>query len=149
MKGTSNKVILVGNIGREPEARYTPSNVCITSMSLATTYKTRDAEKTEWHNLKFIGQQAEFARDYIKKGAKIYIEGRLQTDSWDHKEYPVKCYRTEIVVNQVELLSGFKEREETVDTHIAGAPNVSGAIATAASGGFEPIPEDFDDDIPF
>lgn len=148
MKGTSNKVILVGNVGKEPEARYTPSNVCITSVSLATTYKTKDQEKTEWHNLKFIGQQAEFARDYIKKGAKIYIEGRLQTDSWNHKTYSeVKCYRTEVVVHQVELLSGFVERPETVDTPLTAASNVADAIAM---GDFGPPPEeDFDDDIPF
>lgn len=110
-KGSINKVILVGHLGRDPEVRYTPSGDAVADVSLATTefYKTKDGdrtEKTEWHNLVMWRNQAEFAKEWLKKGQLVYIEGRLQTRQWEDKEGQ-KRSRTEIQVDQVTTLGGF------------------------------------------
>jgi single-strand DNA-binding protein len=86
-----NKVILVGNLGRDPEVRYTPDNSAITNVSIATTDVWRDKsgekqERTEWHRVAFFGKLAEIAGEYLKKGSQVYVEGRLQTRKWQDKE---------------------------------------------------------------
>lgn len=110
-KGSINKVILVGHLGRDPEVRYTASGDAVADVSLATTeyYKDKNGEKnekTEWHNLVMWRAQAEFAKEWLKKGQLLYVEGRLQTRSWEDKEGQ-KRYKTEIQVDQVTLLGSF------------------------------------------
>ena len=104
-----NKVILVGNLGRDPEVRSTPSGQPVASFTLATSrrYKDRDGnrqEQTEWHNIVCFGKQAEIAGQYLVKGKQIFIEGRIQTRSWDDKSTGEKKYRTEIVCENFQML---------------------------------------------
>lgn len=151
MARSVNKVTLLGNVGKDPEIRSTPSGVMVASLTLATSDRQKDAQgnwqdKTEWHNLKAFNRTAEIVRDYVKKGSKLYIEGKISTNSWDDKETGQKRYRTEILVNDLVLLSG---REEG-----------GGGASRGSSAGFDQrsrsAPEDLnqaaeisDDDIPF
>jgi single-strand DNA-binding protein len=132
-KGSINKVILVGRLGKDPEVRYTPSGDAVADVSLATTefYKTKNGErteKTEWHNLVMWRTQAEFAKEWLKKGQLVYVEGRLQTRKWEDKEGQ-KRSKTEIQVDQVTTLGGFIGKDKN-----AGANN------KAADKGDEEIP---------
>jgi single-strand DNA-binding protein len=111
MAKSVNKVILLGNVGKDPEIRSTTGGTMVASFGLATTDRTKDAQgnwqdKTEWHNIVAYGRLAEIIRDYVKKGHKLFIEGRLTTRNWDDKESGQKKYRTEIIVNDLSLLSG-------------------------------------------
>ena len=106
-----NKVILVGNVGKDPEIRATQGGMSIASFALATTDRTKGqdgqwTDKTEWHNLVAFQRTAEIVRDYVKKGSQIYVEGKIQTRSWDDKESGQKKYKTEILVNDLQLLGG-------------------------------------------
>ncbi len=106
-----NKVILVGNVGKDPEIRATQSGMQIASFSLATTDRTKGqdgqwTDRTEWHNLVAFQRTAEIVRDYVKKGSQVYVEGKIQTRSWDDKESGQKKYKTEILVNDLQLLGG-------------------------------------------
>ncbi len=130
-KGSINKVILVGHLGRDPEVRYTPAGDAVADVSLATTESIKDkngerSEKTEWHNLVLWRAQAEFAKEYLKKGQLVYVEGRLQNRQWEDKEGQ-KRSRSEIQVNQIVTLGSFigkgKQEEPTAadeDTTAAG-----------------------------
>ncbi len=116
MAKSVNKVILLGNVGKDPEIRATGSGMMVASFSLATTDRTKDqagnwTDKTEWHNLVAFQRTAEIIRDYVKKGSKLYVEGKIQTRSWDDKNSGEKKYRTEIIVNDISLLSGRGEGE--------------------------------------
>lgn len=116
MAKSVNKVILVGNVGKDPEIKFAASGNAVATFSLATTDRTKDqtgnwTDRTEWHNLVAFQRTAEIIRDYVKKGSKLYVEGRIQTRSWDDKETNQKKYRTEIIVNDVVLLSGRGEGE--------------------------------------
>jgi single-strand DNA-binding protein len=116
MAKSVNKVILLGNVGKDPEIRATPGGTMVASFSLATTDRTKDqsgnwTDRTEWHNLVAFQRTAEIIRDYVKKGSKLYVEGRIQTRSWDDKTSGEKKYRTEIIVNDISLLSGRGEGE--------------------------------------
>lgn len=106
-----NKVFLLGNVGKDPEIRATQGGMTIASFSLATADRQKDAqgnwaEKTEWHNLVAFARTAEIVRDYVKKGTQVFVEGKIQTRSWDDKESGQKRYRTEILVNDLSLLGG-------------------------------------------
>jgi single-strand DNA-binding protein len=106
-----NKVILLGNVGKDPEIRSTQGGMQVAKFTLATTEGVKDQsgkwnDKTEWHSLVAFGRTAEIIRDYVKKGSQIYIEGKLSTSSWDDKESGQKKYRTEILVNDLQLLGG-------------------------------------------
>jgi single-strand DNA-binding protein len=151
-----NKVILLGNVGKDPEIRSTGGGTMVASLTLATTDRTKDAQgnwqdRTEWHNLKAFGRTAEIIRDYVKKGHKLFVEGRISTSSWDDKESGQKRYRTEIIVNDLSLLSG---RDD------AGSGSSSYSRQPGSSGNFDqrqPANQDeyaqsaeiSDDDIPF
>jgi single-strand DNA-binding protein len=148
-----NKVIIVGNLGRDPETRYTGDGAAITNMSIATTEAWKDKngekqEKTEWHRVALFGKLAEIAGQYLKKGSQVYIEGRLQTRKWTDKEGAEK-YTTEIVADRMQMLGS---RAEAITGAGAGAqaaeraPATAGAAAGAKSGGKF---DDFEDDIPF
>lgn len=111
MAKSVNKVILVGNLGKDPEVKYTSTGTPVAKFTLATNegYKDKSGqwqERTEWHNVVAWQRLAEIVGEYVKKGSKVYIEGRLQTSSWDDKETGQKKYKTEIVANDLVLLSG-------------------------------------------
>jgi single-strand DNA-binding protein len=156
MARSVNKVILVGNTGKDPEIKFLPSGQAVANFGLATseTYKDKSGaqqEKTEWHNVTAYGKVAEIIRDYVKKGSKLYVEGRLTTRSWDDKETNKKVYRTEVVVDQLVLLSGREAGE-------AGSYSRSSSSAgsTASFDQRSSAPQDdyahaeiTDDDIPF
>ena len=114
MAKSVNKVILLGNVGKDPEIRSTGGGTMVANLTLATSDRQKDPQgnwqdKTEWHNLVGFGRTAEIIRDYVKKGSKLYIEGKIQTRSWDDKETGAKRYRTEIIINDLSLLSGREE----------------------------------------
>jgi single-strand DNA-binding protein len=111
MPKSVNKVILLGNVGKDPEVKFLPSGLPVANLTLATSDRFKDKagewqDRTEWHNLVAFQKTAEIIRDYVKKGAKLYVEGRIQTRSWDDQASGQKKYRTEIIINDVVLLSG-------------------------------------------
>jgi len=112
MAGKSvNKVILIGNLGKDPEVKYTQGGMAVAKFTVATNERYKDKEgqwqdRTEWHNLVAFQRTAEIVGEYLKKGGKVYIEGSLRTSSWDDKESGQKKYRTEILVNDLVLLGG-------------------------------------------
>jgi single-strand DNA-binding protein len=106
-----NKVILLGNLGKDPEVKFTPSGTAVAKFTVATSDRFKDKEgqwqdRTEWHNVTAWARTAEIAGEYLKKGNKVYIEGSLRTHSWDDKQSGQKKYMTEIVVNDLVLLGG-------------------------------------------
>lgn len=119
MAGKSvNKVILVGNLGKDPEVKYTPQGTPVAKLTLATNerYKDKDGQwqdRTEWHNVVLWQRLAEIAGEYLKKGGKVYIEGRLQTRSWEDKQTNQKRYMTEVVASDLVLLGGRSEGGES------------------------------------
>ena len=112
MAGKSiNKVILIGNLGKDPEVKYTPQGTPVAKLTLATNERFKDKsgewqDRTEWHNVVLWQRLAEIAGEYLKKGSKVYVEGRLQTRSWDDKQTNQKKYMTEVVANDIVLLGG-------------------------------------------
>ena len=155
-----NKVILVGNLGKDPEVRYSPNGGAVANITLATSESWKDKtsgekqEKTEWHRVVFFGRLAEIAGEYLKKGAQVYIEGRLQTRKWQDKEGKDR-YTTEIVAGEMQMLGSREGRgapsefDQSSDEGRSSGSS-SRAPATASSGGGKPsAPSDFDDDIPF
>ena len=149
-----NKVILVGNLGRDPETRYTTNGDAVTNIRLATTdtWKDKNGEKqerTEWHNVVFYGRQAEIAGEYLKKGRQIYVEGRIQTRKWQDKEGQDR-YTTEIVADRMQML-GSREGAGTPSGGDEALPRerTSGASAKTAGTSAKKQPDDLDDDIPF
>ena len=151
-----NKVILIGNLGRDPETRYMPDGGAVTNVSIATTESWKDKngekqEKTEWHRVAFFGKLAEIAGEYLKKGSQIYVEGRLQTRKWQDKDGQDK-YSTEIVADRMQMLGsrqgmGGGDREREPSGEREGAPRPAGKPAGAKPAGSKF--DDFEDDIPF
>ncbi len=149
-----NKVILVGRLGKDPETRYMTNGEAVTNVSLATSENWKDKsgekqERTEWHNLVFYRRLAEIAGEYLRKGAQVYIEGKLQTRKWQDKEGKDR-YTTEIIVNEMQMLGGkasgggsFEVVENQSSAPARGAP--AARQAAPAKSSFD----DFDDDIPF
>jgi single-strand DNA-binding protein len=133
MAGKSiNKVILIGNLGKDPEVKYTPSGSPVAKITLATNERFKDKsgewqDRTEWHNVVLWQRLAEIAGEYLKKGGKVYIEGRLQTRSWDDKTSGQKKYMTEVVANDLVLLGGRGEG--------SGGDDSGGRSRGAAAGG--------------
>jgi single-strand DNA-binding protein len=156
MAKSVNKVILLGNVGKDPEMRSTPGGTLVANFTLATSDRQKDAQgnwqdRTEWHNLVAFTRTAEIIRDYVKKGSKLYVEGKIQTRSWDDKETGAKRYRTEIIVNDLSLLSG---REEGASGGYSRAASSSGPSAnldqrSAGHDEYAQQTEISDDDIPF
>ena len=140
-----NKVILVGNLGADPETRYMPSGGAVTNIRIATSESWKDKntgeaqERTEWHSIAFFGRLAEIAGEYLRKGSQVYVEGRLRTRKWQDRDGNDR-YTTEVIANEMQML---------------GSRPGSGAPARSESGapppGAMPPPPDsgFDDDIPF
>lgn len=140
-----NKVILIGNMGRDPEIRYTPNGTAIASVSIATTEGWKDKqtgqtqERTEWHRVVFFSRLAEIVGEYLKKGSKIYIEGRLQTRKWQDKTGQDR-YTTEIIADSLQMLDGKggggKMEPEITDDRSSPPEQIESA-------------DSFNDDIPF
>ena len=149
-----NKVILVGNLGRDPETRYMPNGEAVTNITIATSETWKDKtsgekqEKTEWHRVTFYRRLAEIAGEYLKKGSQVYVEGRLETRKWQDKEGTDR-YTTEIIANEMKMLGsrqGAGDRSAPPDSRepaMAGESRPAGAKKPA--GKFE----EMDDDIPF
>ena len=144
-----NKVFLLGNVGKDPEIKATANGMTIATFGLATADRQKDStgnwvDKTEWHNLVAFQRTAEIVRDYVKKGTQIFVEGKIQTRSWDDKESGQKRYKTEILVNELSLLGK------------PGGGGEGGGSYTTSSGSSAPASQpDYadqgitDDDIPF
>jgi single-strand DNA-binding protein len=164
-RGGINKVILIGNLGQDPEVRYMPSGTAVANVSLATSESWRDRntgetqERTEWHRVVFFGKLAEVVSQYCKKGSKLYVEGRLQTRKWQGQDGQDR-YTTEVVVDMrgtMQMLDsrgagsgaaapfdeGFGQPEASPPQAGASAPQRTPASSQA------PVDEGFDDDIPF
>jgi single-strand DNA-binding protein len=155
-----NKVILIGNLGRDPEVRYAPSGAAICNVTLATSRQWKDKqsgerqEETEWHRVVFYDRLAEIAGEYLKKGRPVYVEGRLKTRKWTDKD-GVEKYTTEIVADQMQLLGSREGMGAGPDE--GGAPARREAPARPAGSAVAPKPaaksatgfDDMDDDIPF
>lgn len=147
-----NKVILVGNLGKDPEVRYAPNGGAVANITIATSESWKDKtsgekqERTEWHRVVFFGKLAEIAGEYLKKGAQIYIEGRLQTRKWQDKEGKDR-YTTEIVANDMQMLGS---RGGAGESYSQDAGESSGHERKGMPEPSRSAPaEDFDDDIPF
>jgi single-strand DNA-binding protein len=144
-----NKVILIGHLGKDPEVRYTPTGAAIANITLATSESWKDkatgenVERTEWHRIVFFQRLAEIVGEYLRKGAKVYVEGRLQTRKWQDKTTGQDRYTTEIVADNMQML----------DSKGSGAANSSSyekpAAASSAAVDSAPSLETFDDEIPF
>jgi single-strand DNA-binding protein len=145
MAKSVNKVILLGNVGKDPEIRSTAGGTMVANFTLATSDRQKDAQgnwqdKTEWHNLVAFTRLAEIVRDYVKKGSKLYVEGKIQTRNWDDKEHAGrKVYRTEIIVNDLSLLSG---RDDA-----GSSGGYSRASSSSSSASFDQRPPAAHDDI--
>ncbi|HET9388273.1 MAG TPA: single-stranded DNA-binding protein [Steroidobacteraceae bacterium] len=154
-----NKVILIGNLGADPETRAMPSGTTVANLRIATSESWRDKqsgeqqERTEWHRVALFGRLGEIAAEYLKKGSQVYIEGSLRTRKWQDKQGNER-YSTEIVGNEMQMLGGAR------GTGAGAAAAPSAGAAAGAPGRGEPFPdyssggspggrEDFDDDIPF
>jgi len=159
MAKSVNKVFLLGNVGKDPEIRSTGGGTQVANFGLATTERFKDQQgnwqdRTEWHNIVAYARLAEIVRDYVKKGSKLFIEGRITTRNWEDKEFAGrKVYRTEIIVNDLSLLSG---RDEGA----GGSARPASQSSQGSSAGFDQRPpaghdeyaqnaEITDDDIPF
>ena len=156
MAKSVNKVILLGNVGKDPEIKSTPSGVVVATFSIATSERFKDKtgnwqDRTEWHNLVAYQRTAEIIRDYVKKGSKLYIEGRLQTSSWDDKTTGQKKYRTEIIVGDLSLLSGRGEGEGGAGSGGGNysRSNTASFDQSAPAQDYSQATEITDDDIPF
>jgi single-strand DNA-binding protein len=162
-------VILVGNVGQDPETRYMPSGGAVTNVTLATSESWKDKntgenqERTEWHRLVFFNKLAEIVAEYVKKGSKLYVEGALRTRSWEQDG--VKRYATEIVANEMQMLDsrgasgGDSQDRGSYQPRAGGSAGASGGGSSGGSGGNQGGPrtqqqppaemDSFDDDIPF
>ena len=157
-----NKVILVGNLGNDPDIRYTAGGAAVANISVATAESWKDkssgekVEKTEWHRVVFFGRLAEIVGEYLRKGSQVYIEGRLQTRKWQDKEGADR-YTTEIVANEMQMLGGkgssaggsaasnwgYQKPQESPSSGSDGNPTYNNPAPGVGSA------DDFDDDIPF
>jgi len=153
MAKSVNKVILIGNLGKDPEVKYTPQGTAVARLTVATNerYKDKSGEwqdRTEWHNVVLWQRLAEIAGEYLKKGGKVYVEGRLQTRSWDDKQTNQKKYMTEVVANDLVLLSGRGEGggESYGGGSRGNASHFDQRVPEPEPAGASPIT---DEDIPF
>jgi len=149
-----NKVILVGNLGQDPEVKYTPNGGAVTTISIATSDSWKDKnsgetrEKTEWHRVVFFGKLAEIAGEYLRKGSQVYVEGKLQTRKWQDKSGQDR-FTTEVVVdgfNGVMQMLGGRNEGGNAPRPAASAPAQNAPVPQAAAA---VVDSSFDDDIPF
>ncbi len=151
-----NKVILIGNLGKDPEVRYMPSGGAVTNITVATSDSWKDKqtgekkETTEWHSVVFFNRLAEIAGEYLKKGSKVYIEGSLKTEKYQDKATGADRYSTKIIANEMQMLDG---KGGSADYAASAAPGSSAPQRSSENRGAPAAQEnkfeDFDDDIPF
>ena len=148
-----NKAIIVGNLGRDPEVRYTANGSAVANVTIATSESWKDKqsgerqERTEWHRVVFFGRLAEIAEEYLKKGAQVYIEGSIRTQKWQDKESGQDRYTTEIVARDMQMLgSRGGEASGGSGDDYSGAASSATASSGGGASGRDP---DLDDDIPF
>ncbi len=150
-KGSVNKVILIGNLGRDPEVRYTPNGLAVANVTIATTETWKDKqsgenqERTEWHRVAFYSRLAEIVGEYLRKGSKIYIEGRLQTRKWQDKNTGQDRYTTEIIADSLQMLDSKSSGGNQAGN---GDPTAAAKSAPSDMPQVEPM-DNFEDDIPF
>jgi len=148
-----NKAIIVGNLGRDPEVRYTANGSAVANITVATSESWKDKqsgerqERTEWHRVVFFGRLAEIAEEYLKKGAQVYIEGSIRTQKWQDKESGQDRYTTEIVARDMQMLGsrGGEASGAPSDDYSSATRSATASSGGGASGGNA----DLDDDIPF
>ena len=148
-----NKAIIVGNLGRDPEVRYTANGSAVANVTVATSESWKDKqsgerqERTEWHRVVFFGRLAEIAEEYLKKGAQVYIEGSIRTQKWQDKESGQDRYTTEIVARDMQMLGsrGGDSSGASDDDYSSATRSATASSGGGASGG----DADLDDDIPF
>ena len=157
-----NKVIIVGNLGKDPDVRYMPSGSAVTNVTIATSESWKDKqsgekqERTEWHNVVFFNRLGEIAGEYLKKGSKVYVEGSLRTRKWQDKTSGQDRYSTEIVASEMQMLDskggggggyggGQSQSQNQNQNQGGGSAPSNQSSAPAPAQGFD----DFDDDIPF
>ena len=152
-----NKVIIVGNLGRDPEVRFTPNGDSITNVTIATTDTWKDKatgekkEATEWHRVVFFGKLAEIAGQYLKKGRQVYVEGALRTRKWTDKEGQER-YTTEIVANEMKMLGSREGMSDAPPRESGGGAQAAGGGGNRPAAAAQPAGSnfnDFEDDIPF
>lgn len=160
-----NKVILVGNLGQDPEVRYLPSGGAVTNISLATTESWKDKQtgqqqdRTEWHRIVFFNRLAEVAGEYLKKGSQVYVEGKLQTRKWQAQDGTDR-YSTEIVANEMQMLGGrqgggmggdYDQSNQYANqpAPTQSAPQQNRPAPQSPAPSSPPAMDSFDDDIPF
>ncbi len=149
-----NKVIIVGNLGRDPEVRYSPDGAAICNVSLATTSQWKDKatgerrEETEWHRVVFYNRLAEIAGEYLKKGRSIYIEGRLKTRKWKDKDTGADRFSTDIVADQMQMLPGGSDSNSSADSGESRQANERPRRARPDDAPAANL-ADMDDDVPF
>jgi single-strand DNA-binding protein len=148
-----NKAIIVGNLGRDPEVRYTANGSAVANVTVATSESWKDKqsgerqERTEWHRVVFFGRLAEIAEEYLKKGSQVYIEGSIRTQKWQDKESGQDRYTTEIVARDMQMLgSRGAEASGASDDNYS---NVARSATSSSGGGANGGDPDLDDDIPF
>jgi single-strand DNA-binding protein len=145
-----NKVILIGNLGADPEVRYMPSGGAVANISLATsdTWKDKQTgeqqERTEWHRVVFFGRLGEIAGEYLRKGSKVYVEGRLQTRKWQDNN-GIDRYTTEIIANEMQMLDSRGGTANFNSEPSAPSQQATQPASTPSQSSYD----DFDDDIPF
>ncbi|MCC5860361.1 MAG: single-stranded DNA-binding protein [Gammaproteobacteria bacterium] len=156
-----NKVILVGNLGADPETRYTPGGAAVTNIRIATSESWKDKqtgeqqERTEWHRVVFFGRLAEIAAEYLRKGSQVYVEGALRTNKWQGQDGQDR-YTTEVIANEMQMLGGRGGGDmgggrgapaaQSEQRGGGGRREQQAAAGGSASGGFD---DGFDDEIPF
>lgn len=149
-----NKVIIVGNLGRDPESRYMPSGEQVTSIAVATTDRWRDKasgeqrEATEWHRVSFFGKLAEIAGQYLKKGSQVYVEGRLRTRKYTDRE-GIERYTTEIIADTMQMLGSRPGAGEPMEDRGSAPRQPASGSAPRQAPSRAPSLSDMDDDIPF
>lgn len=149
-RGSVNKVILIGNLGRDPELRYTPTGLAVANLTLATAESWKDKqsgenqERTEWHRIVMYQRLAEIAGEYLRKGAKVYIEGRLQTRKWQDKTTGQDRYTTEIIADSLQMLDSKQNAAP-----YGGGESTHSTEEKSTSPTHEPATTDLSEDIPF
>ena len=149
-----NKVIVVGNLGGDPETRYMPSGAAVTNLTVATNESWKDKqtgeqkERTEWHKVAMFGRLAEIAAEYLRKGSQVYIEGKLRTRKWQGQDGQDR-YTTEIIADEMQMLGGRGGAGGGGSFGGGGGQQGGGQQGGGGSAPPQPGPDDFDDDIPF
>ena len=144
-----NKVILVGNLGADPDTRYMPSGGAVTNLSLATSESWKDKEtgeqkeRTEWHKVAMFGRLAEISAEYLRKGSQVYIEGKLRTRKWQDRDGNDR-YTTEVIADEMQMLGG-----RGGSAPMGGSPGGERGPSRSSDGNSAPAADEFDDDIPF